>query len=133
MSDAKLTVYFDGACPLCQREIAFYRRQRGSERITWHDISCMDTEHVAPGLSRESALRLDATKFEIRLDNSVAVTSHIGADAAARSVHARRVDVECGGVQIYGVVRQLCSQTNQRSRDVLEKPRKIFGPTEPDT
>ena len=26
-----LTVYFDGACPVCSREIAMYRRQPGAE------------------------------------------------------------------------------------------------------
>ncbi len=33
-----LIVYFDGGCPLCRREIAFYRRLRGAETITWLDL-----------------------------------------------------------------------------------------------
>lgn len=57
MSDDRLTVYFDGACPLCRREIAFYQRQRGGDRIDWRDISETDAEEVAPGLSRATALK----------------------------------------------------------------------------
>ena len=35
----KPTVLYDGACPLCVREIAFYRRLRGADRLEWRDIS----------------------------------------------------------------------------------------------
>ena len=31
-------VLYDGACPVCSREIAHYRRRKGSERINWVDI-----------------------------------------------------------------------------------------------
>jgi predicted DCC family thiol-disulfide oxidoreductase YuxK len=33
-----LTVYFDGGCPLCRREIGFYRRRPGAERIHWVNL-----------------------------------------------------------------------------------------------
>lgn len=51
-----LTVYYDGACPLCTREIDFYRRRRGAERIGWVDLSAIDTPEVVPGLSKADAL-----------------------------------------------------------------------------
>lgn len=34
-----LTVFFDGSCPLCQREIALYRRLPSLQPIEWWDVS----------------------------------------------------------------------------------------------
>ena len=33
------TVYFDGGCPLCQREIALYQRLDTQGAIRWHDVA----------------------------------------------------------------------------------------------
>ena len=38
MSRAKTTMYFDGGCPLCRREVAHYRRLDRARRIRWIDI-----------------------------------------------------------------------------------------------
>lgn len=43
----RLSVFYDGDCPLCQREIAFYRRRSGAERIRWIDVASCD-EAVLP-------------------------------------------------------------------------------------
>ena len=51
-----LTVYFDGSCPLCRREIGFYRRQAHHDVIAWVDASAGDEELVAPDLTRDDAL-----------------------------------------------------------------------------
>ena len=55
-------VYYDGACPLCAREIKFYRRQEGADRICWVDISGLETIDVAPDLTRVRAL----ARFTVR-------------------------------------------------------------------
>ena len=34
-----LTIYYDGSCPLCQREIAFYRCNPASHALAWVDVS----------------------------------------------------------------------------------------------
>jgi predicted DCC family thiol-disulfide oxidoreductase YuxK len=39
MTDAKLTVWFDGGCPLCTREIALMRRLDRRGRIDFVDVS----------------------------------------------------------------------------------------------
>ena len=63
MSDAKPTVFFDGSCPICRREIDFYRKRRGAEDVEWCDLSTMDDKsEVAPGLSHADALR----RFHVR-------------------------------------------------------------------
>ncbi|WP_420347501.1 demethoxyubiquinone hydroxylase family protein [Pelagibius sp.] len=58
----RLTVFYDGACPLCRREIAFYRGRRGAETVTWCDVSTVDAPEVTDGLSRDAAL----ARFHVR-------------------------------------------------------------------
>jgi predicted DCC family thiol-disulfide oxidoreductase YuxK len=38
-TDQPLTVYYDGQCPLCVREISLYRRLDRKGAIQWHDVS----------------------------------------------------------------------------------------------
>lgn len=72
-----LIVFFDGACPLCMREIAFYRRRKGAEEIVWTDISQTEGVDVAPGLSACDA----RARFHV-LDEKGALYS--GGDAFAK-------------------------------------------------
>lgn len=48
------TVYYDGACPVCSREIAHYRTREGAERLAFVDVSAGGDP--APDLTREAAL-----------------------------------------------------------------------------
>lgn len=50
-----LTVYYDGSCPLCRREIAAYQSLPGAERLSWEDVA-QAGERVAPDLNRSDAL-----------------------------------------------------------------------------
>jgi|GEM_PF-903088 len=60
--------YYDGACPLCTREIAFCRRQAGASRIHWIDVSRLGGNEVAPDLSNNAAL----ARFHVRdIDGSL--------------------------------------------------------------
>ncbi|MCY1190211.1 hypothetical protein D9M71_247460 [compost metagenome] len=47
------TLYFDGACPLCAREIAFLRRQSTGGKLILVDISADDFDAGALGLTVE--------------------------------------------------------------------------------
>jgi len=53
MSTADCTVYFDGACPLCRREIALYRRAAGEGRIDWVDASACAPPALGGDLARD--------------------------------------------------------------------------------
>jgi predicted DCC family thiol-disulfide oxidoreductase YuxK len=50
------TLYFDGACPVCAREVAMYRRQPGAEAVCWVDVTQCPAETLGTDLSREDAL-----------------------------------------------------------------------------
>ncbi|MEO0881343.1 MAG: DUF393 domain-containing protein [Pseudomonadota bacterium] len=61
MTDNHLfTVYYDGSCPLCVREIGFYRKLRGADAIEWQDVST--------GLLNEDDLSCEAAmaRFHVR-------------------------------------------------------------------
>ncbi len=49
-------VFYDGSCPICSREIGFYRKRSGAEKIDWVDVSQAEAGEVAPGLSKANAL-----------------------------------------------------------------------------
>ncbi|MGP9819830.1 thiol-disulfide oxidoreductase DCC family protein [Salinarimonas sp. NSM] len=57
----ELTVYYDGACPLCRTEIGHYSRCRGAERIAFVDVSDAAAD-PGPDLPREAAL----ARFHVR-------------------------------------------------------------------
>lgn len=68
-----LTVYYDGACPLCRREIDFYRRRDAGAPIDWVDVSAATAESLAPDLTRSDAL----ARFHVRLpDGTLASGAH---------------------------------------------------------
>jgi ubiquinone biosynthesis monooxygenase Coq7 len=66
--DTTLTVYFDGGCPLCRREIAFWQRRRGADAIDWVNIDTLPGSHVRPDLTKEDAMvRFHVSKPDGRL------------------------------------------------------------------
>ena len=55
-------MYFDGACPLCRREIDAYRQMRGADAISWIDVSTSNDGDLAADLTKSAALR----RFHVR-------------------------------------------------------------------
>lgn len=57
---AGVTVYFDGSCPLCRREVALYQGLESHAQLNWHDVS----QHApdAPGLCQQQAM----ARFHVR-------------------------------------------------------------------
>ena len=89
-----LTVYYDGACPVCSREIGFYRSRTGAG-VTYCDVAAEACP--APDLGREEALQ----RFHVRLPDGALVSGAAaflalwretpGFSAAARLLSARPI------------------------------------------
>lgn len=56
-------VYFDGSCPICRREIAFYQKQIDAELISWIDVS---SPAYAPTVN-EPSCQLAMARFHVLL------------------------------------------------------------------
>ncbi|MEM7211758.1 MAG: DUF393 domain-containing protein [Pseudomonadota bacterium] len=54
---AAARVFYDGDCPVCRREIRWYRNRNGSERIEWVDVASADEIDGPPGLTRGALMR----------------------------------------------------------------------------
>ncbi len=52
----RFTIYYDGSCNTCSREIRFYMRRRGADRLQFLDAAHAAEEELGPGLTREQAL-----------------------------------------------------------------------------
>lgn len=52
----RTTVFFDGGCLLCSREIAHYQRLDSSRRLRWVDITQQPESMTAAGLSAGDAV-----------------------------------------------------------------------------
>ena len=50
------TVYFDGGCPVCSREIAMYQREQGADAVNWVDVTRCSEAALGPGLSRDATM-----------------------------------------------------------------------------
>lgn len=53
----KPVVFYDGACPLCSREIAHYKKRQGAEALHWLDISRPDSDLEKYGLDYNKAMK----------------------------------------------------------------------------
>jgi len=74
MNCDRTTVFYDGSCPLCEKEVAYYRKCSGAETIDWVDVSDGTELEAAPGLARAEALR----RFHVRTKQGLVVA---GGDA----------------------------------------------------
>lgn len=61
----RLTVFYDGSCPLCRNEISFLQRQRGADAMIFEDISATEKTEIAPGLSCVQAM----ARMHVQLPN----------------------------------------------------------------
>ena len=69
-----LTVFYDGACPLCTAEMNVYRKCAGAEAVAFVDISEHDSALVVPGLVKANALK----RVHVRLTDGRLVSGAAG-------------------------------------------------------
>ena len=67
MSNETLKVYFDGQCPLCRKEINFYKNIARSKEISWINIEGASFDAAKTGLSKD-ALK---ARFHVILNDKV--------------------------------------------------------------
>ncbi len=60
-NDGALTVYFDGGCPLCRREVGLYRGLLAASPVAWCDVS-----KPAANLPASSDSKLLLARFHVR-------------------------------------------------------------------
>lgn len=71
------TVFYDGACPVCSREISHYRKAAGAGHLAFIDVASCTPEALAAGLTREAAL----ARLHVRLADG-SMVSGVAAFAA---------------------------------------------------
>lgn len=77
-SEGRLSVYYDGGCPLCRAEIDHYRRCAGADQVSFIDVArAAPAPALGSDLDREDALR----RFHVRTADGRLIS---GAAAFAR-------------------------------------------------
>ena len=61
---ASIKVFFDGSCPLCRREIAYYQRLDISHKLAWVDVS-LDDAICPDGYCQQALLK----RFHVRTND----------------------------------------------------------------
>ena len=51
-----LTVFFDGSCPICSKEIAFYKTRVGADTLSWIDVSDRNAAITQELVSRDELM-----------------------------------------------------------------------------
>jgi predicted DCC family thiol-disulfide oxidoreductase YuxK len=63
MSATHLTLFYDGLCPLCSREIAHYRKHAPPDAVTFVDIAAPDFRAAGNGLDAVAVHRVMHVKL----------------------------------------------------------------------
>ncbi|MEM6488972.1 MAG: DUF393 domain-containing protein [Pseudomonadota bacterium] len=79
---AAATVFYDGGCPVCAREIRAYRRQAGAEAVTWVDVSAAPDNALPEGADRDALMR----RFTVRRRDGRLVDGPAGFAAVWRAL-----------------------------------------------
>ncbi|MEM9145236.1 MAG: DCC1-like thiol-disulfide oxidoreductase family protein [Pseudomonadota bacterium] len=79
------TVFYDGQCPVCSREIGWYHRMRGGAEVTWRDVADPATP-IPDGLDRKAMLG----RFTVQRRDGTLATGAAGFTALWRAIGPTR-------------------------------------------
>ncbi|MEM7499390.1 MAG: DUF393 domain-containing protein [Pseudomonadota bacterium] len=68
------TVFYDGGCPICAREVAGYRRMAGAETVEWVDVATAPEAALPEGATRQALL----SRFTVRRADGATVDGAAG-------------------------------------------------------
>lgn len=73
-----LEVFYDGGCPVCSREIEFYRGRTGGGQVVWVDVTSADPATLGADLTHETAMaRMHARRPDGTLASGAAAFGEI--------------------------------------------------------
>jgi predicted DCC family thiol-disulfide oxidoreductase YuxK len=87
------TVYYDGGCPVCSREIDFYRTRTADGTVNYVDVAAT-ADNPAPDLDRAAAL----ARFHVRRADGTLVSGGRAFVALWGQVPALRVAARLAGI-----------------------------------
>lgn len=118
-TESKITVYFDGLCHLCSREINQYRKMRGAERIEFLDITSPRFDAVREGVDPKEVHRHLHVKdrdgsFKVGVDAFIAIWRELPAlkalsRLASKNPIHKTIDIAYG---LFAKIRPLLPRKN---------------------
>ena len=86
------TVYYDGSCPLCQREISLYQALDKQRLVRWHDVSRVGLDVPAQAARGEDILNTATAmaRFHVRRADGTLVNGEAGFREVMKALPALR-------------------------------------------
>lgn len=84
---AATRVFYDGECPVCRREIGWYRGRKGADQIDWVNVAGDDDVNGPPGLTQDDLLR----RFTVQRRNGATARGAAGFIALWRALPSTRL------------------------------------------
>jgi predicted DCC family thiol-disulfide oxidoreductase YuxK len=116
----QMQVFYDGGCPVCSAEIAFYRKRPGADGFEWVDVHRAEAP-LGADLSREAAL----ARMHVRLPNGALLSGAAAFAAMWRNMPGMQWLGRLLQVPPFGVLAEMGYQIFLRFRRAWRRPREL--------
>jgi predicted DCC family thiol-disulfide oxidoreductase YuxK len=116
-----MQVFYDGGCPVCSREIAFYRKRPGSDGFEWVDVQRAESP-LGRGLSREAAM----ARMHVRLADGTLLSGAAAFAAMWRNMPGMRWLGRWLQVPPFGAIAEIGYRIFLRVRCAWRRPRGLL-------